>query len=381
MKRILTVVVLVGLVLILSDLSTRIWGGKDEHGGGEKKWVLQMDMTVAQFGKANGLPNPMLKKAFELQSKQDLQKPLSAFGLTEEQVRAKASKFSALAAEHGSKNWQKILIKFGLWFVWLAAILAGLRKGLVTEKNRSWLLLVAVVLFGVILGSDPSPMGTVKDAIVLYARDRAVFPPRMIAFGVFMLLVILANKLICSWGCQLGTLQDLLFRIMQRKTGTAVIKPAKLTFAVTNTIRIFFLAVFTGVVFKMGFDIIGTIDPFKIFNPKMLGWSGGIFVAVVLIASCIVYRPWCHLFCPFGLVGWLGEKISVFRIRIDRDTCTDCKACVKACPSNVMDSYLEKKAPAPDCFACGACIETCPVKAISFAAKTPTGTGPSDVTE
>ena len=100
-----------------------------------------------------------------------------------------------------------------------------------------------VVLFGVVLGSDPSPMGTVKDAIVLYARDGVLFPPRMIAFGVFMLLVILANKLICAWGCQLGTVQETLYRIVHRKAGSGVIKPVKLSFALTNTIRILFLLI------------------------------------------------------------------------------------------------------------------------------------------
>jgi NAD-dependent dihydropyrimidine dehydrogenase PreA subunit len=343
MKPILTAIAVIALVVVLSTVSTRLWGDKPETiGSGEKALSLQKDMTVAAFGKANELPNPMLKKIFGLQSKQDLQKPLGAFSLTEQQIYAKVSKFSAIAAEHGSKNWQKIVIKFALWLVWLVAMFILLHKGLITDTIRTWLLLGAVAVFGVVLGSDPSPMGTVKDTIVLFAREGVFFPPRLIAFGVFMLGVIVANKLICSWGCQLGTLQDALFRIVRPKSGT---KAIKLPFALTNTIRIVFLGVFTAVVFITGADIIEKIDPFKIFKPQALGVTGGIFVAVIVTASVFIYRPWCHLFCPFGLVGWLGEKISFVRIRIDRDTCVDCKACSMACPSNVMDSYLEKKYP------------------------------------
>lgn len=371
MKKLSRVALVIGLVLLFSAISVRMTAPKPETGPAQKTLVLRMDMTAAQFGEENGFPNPMLKKLFDLQSKQDLQKPLNAWGLTPEQIRAKAAGLSALQAEHSSKNWQKILIKFGLWIAWLAVMFGLLRRGTVTSANRPWLLLVPVVVFGVLLGADPNPMGTVKDAIALYAKEGVIFPPRLIAFGVFMLLAILANKLICSWGCQFGTLQDMLFQIMHGRKGSTGFKPIKLPFVLTNTVRILFLLIFTGVVFATGFDFIEGLDPFKIFKPQAIGWMGGIFVGLLLVTSLWVYRPWCHLFCPFGLVGWLGEKISLFKIRIDRDACIDCKACVKACPSKVMESYLENKKPAPDCFSCAACIETCPTKAIDFSHKRP----------
>jgi hypothetical protein len=78
-------------------------------------------------------------------------------------------------------------------------------------RLRPGLYLAAVAVFGVILGSDPGPMGTVKDAIVLFGAKRVVFPPRMVALTLFLLMVLLANKFICAWGCQAGTLQDLIF--------------------------------------------------------------------------------------------------------------------------------------------------------------------------
>ena len=84
------------------------------------------------------------------------------------------------------------------------------------------------------------------------------------------------------------------------------------------------------------------------------------FSAGVLVVSLFIYRPWCRFLCPFGLVGWLVEQISLFRPRIDREECKECQLCVKACPSRAMaDIYAGKKTHA-DCFACGACIQACP---------------------
>ncbi len=84
----------------------------------------------------------------------------------------------------------------------------------------------------------------------------------------------------------------------------------------------------------------------------------------IRIAALFVYRPWCHLFCPFGLVGWLTEKVSIYKINVDYDACTACEVCAKACPSTVMNAILKQEQTIPDCFACGSCIDVCPVNAV-----------------
>jgi polyferredoxin len=219
------------------------------------------------------------------------------------------------------------------------------------------------------LGSDPSPMGTIKDAMVLLGSRGVIFPPRLTAFGVFLLMVIVANKFICSWGCQLGTLQDAIFRLNRDKQDRkGLVRQFKVPFAISNGVRLAFFAVIVALAFFWATDIVEEIDPFKTFKPQTLGLAGVAFVGVTLVLSLFTWRPWCHFLCPFGLVGWVAEKVSLFKIQVDYDKCVACQTCEKACPSTVMGAILKRDRMIPDCFSCGTCIETCPAKAISFRA-------------
>jgi len=362
-------VVLIAAVVGLSYLSGRIWGGKPEDLPQNRPLAIEQTMTVAQFGQRNDLPPMLLKGVFGLQAPVDRQKPLATFGMSNEQIMKKTQGLLALRAEHGSKNWAKILVKFGLWLAFLGSVLVLMIRGKVTARNRKWLLLAAVAVFGVALGSDPSPMGTVKDAIVLLGSKGVIFPPRLIAFGVFLLMVVVANKFICSWGCQLGTLQDAIFRLNRdQQDRKGLFRQFKVPFAVSNGVRVAFFAAIVASAFLWATDIVEGIDPFKVFKPQVLGLAGIAFVGAVLVLSLFTWRPWCHFLCPFGLVGWATEKVSLFKVQVDYDKCVACGACEKACPSTVMGAILQRDRVIPDCFSCGTCMETCPAQAISFRA-------------
>ncbi len=366
-KSLVQFVLLISLVIVTSYFSSIIWGGKPEGGKPNKTLLIKDSMSLGEFIKKNEIPLPVIKKVFQLETKQDLNKTLGDFNLSQEEITKSINKTLVIYSENESKNWIKILLKFSLWTTFLTITLILSLRGRITTKNRKLLYFIPIIIFGAVLGSDPNPMGTIKDALVLLGSKGVIFPPRMIALAVFLLMVFIANKFICSWGCQLGTFQDLLFRLNRNSTDTkGVFKQYKLPFVVTNLIRIVFFILIIALAIVWAFDVVEIIDPFKIFKPKAIGIAGWIFLGLILVASLFIYRPWCHLFCPFGLVGWLVEKLSIFKIKVNYQTCTACEACAKACPSNVMDSILKQGKTIPDCFSCGVCIEVCPTNSIKF---------------
>lgn len=360
-------VLLVSAVVGSSFISAKLWEGKQEAPPAKTQVTISESMTLSQAAAVYKLNPKSLKRPFGLSSPSDLDKTIGELGLTASEAKEKLHKASVLAAEESSKNWFKIPLKFALWLVFLIFAFKMLRRGAVTASMRKKLLAVAVLVFGVILGADPSPMGTIRDAIVLWGKEHVIFPPRLVAFGVFTLSVILANKFICSWGCQFGALQDLIFRLNRNESYTSdIIRQWKLPFALTNSIRILFFGAFCYFALATGTDIISPIGPFKVFNPASFGITGAALVAMILIASLFIYRPWCHCFCPFGLASWLFEKISINKIRVNRNTCKSCGECAKACPSTAMEAILKGSKTLPDCFSCGCCQEVCPTKSISF---------------
>ncbi len=354
-------------VIGLSILSVQLWGSKSEEFDLPKIQIASDTQTIANISRVNKIPLVVILTALKIDSANAEITNLVALNLTAGEVETKITKSLITYYEHQSKNWLKIFLKFLLWGLLLPIPVVLIARRKLTPGRRQFVYLTSIVTFGIILGSDPSPMGTVKDAVFLMTAHQTIFWPRIIALGFFLLTVVMSTKLICSWGCQFGTLQDLLFRLgRNKKDRKGIVRQFKPSFWLSNSIRVVFFLASMLVGLAWSLDIVGLIDPFRVYKPLVLGVGGALFLAVVLVASLFVYRPWCHFACPFGLISWLFEKLAIFRIRVDYGKCDACQACNSACPSTVMDAILKQNRVLPDCFGCGVCVESCPTNAVSL---------------
>ena len=53
-------------------------------------------------------------------------------------------------------------------------------------------------------------------------------------------------------------------------------------------------------------------------------------------------------------------------IKIDKEKCTACGACVEVCPVDAISLNDKAEVDEDTCIECGACVDECPVEAISL---------------
>lgn len=117
---------------------------------------------------------------------------------------------------------------------------------------------------------------------------------------------------------------------------------------------------------------VGTLEggiPLVLLDETMRPALGWLFkwkfalMALCLISSVFIYRPFCKYVCPLGAFYALFQKVSLVRMRVDKDKCVGCGKCARTCKMGVNPT---RDANSTECIRCGDCVADCPVKAISL---------------
>jgi len=352
--------VILGVGILLNSSSTP-----------KKSVIFNINMPIQDIAPKLGVTGKGLARELELPLDVSKKKPVRTLGVTREELDH--------AIEHILSHHDAAL----KYYVYAVLVLLGLvflirlgRPDKSDIKNRrTWYpktpyviaLLFSVIVAGFILGKSPNPM---ESTVKIFKSMIGLYPDPMvkaIAFAFFIILAIVGNKIICGWACPFGALQELIYSIpILRK-----IKKRKLPFVFTNTIRAcLFIAVLLlmfGIIGgRRGFVIYHYVNPFNLFNLDFETFSILLTVIIALSVSFITYRPFCQFICPFGLISWVTERFSIFRVRIDKKKCTQCGACIKACPLEAAEGRVNGKKMPADCFSCARCLNVCPVDAIRY---------------
>ncbi len=198
--------------------------------------------------------------------------------------------------------------------------------------------------------------------------------------GFLILFGVVLGRFVCGFLCPFGLVQDLLHKIKLPKLTV----PQKLD----NLLRKLKYAVLLGFVvlgpmfitdeFGLGGPYFcklicpsGTLFggiPLISTNPNLQEFLGALFVwklmvlIAVLLLSVVIYRPFCKYLCPLGAFYALFNKVSLYRLHLDKEKCVGCGICNKTCKMNVPVTLDINSA---ECIRCGDCKRSCKYGAIS----------------
>lgn len=227
--------------------------------------------------------------------------------------------------------------------------------------------------------------------------------------GIAMLFGALFGRFVCGFLCPFGFFQDVLHRIPLPFAKTIAQKekrfrvPQKLD-TVLRFLKYAVLAVFVVALPALVRSAFGIGDPYfcKWVCPAgilegalpliakneslrntlgfLFGWKTS-FLALTVLTSLFLYRPFCKYVCPLGAFYSFFNKISLYRMHVDTAKCTRCGACERACRMHVPiikplkdGTFTGEGAKMPaflsvdnaECIRCHDCKKACPCDAIRF---------------
>lgn len=216
------------------------------------------------------------------------------------------------------------------------------------RKELGWLVLVLSALLGFAYFAPMFPWQL--QLLMLGKIPQANLPVVVLVTSLVILSSLLVGRVFCGYVCPPGALQELAY--------LAPVKKVKVPSSITAKVRwaVFAAMMVLSVVFAINLTkIIGLPDLFQL----VLG-PGLVIFLVIIIASTVIYRPFCRFVCPFGALSSLLSWRSVYGVRRN-SSCVDCGRCEKVCPPRVLRARAGS-----ECYLCGRCLATCHKEALEY---------------
>ncbi len=362
--------IVLSILLVAVTLCLGLYMNWDAFGV-KSELQFSKEMTLKQLGQKNAVP---VKEILHILSHDDRKAwdlpkdvPIRELEMDPSTIRA--------AMDHikGEEKPSVEVVKYVLWAVWLSLVFLFVLSRKKIRQVRIPLLILTAAMFGLLLGETPNPMESVVKLFKMLNQMEGGPKVLITSMVIFTLFSLLGSKLICSWGCQLGALQESLFNIPVLKKKRKFQLPFVLTLVLRLVLFVLFFFLLFGIALGVkNFVLYHHINYFKIYN-----WDLASFalysLPLLVLASVFIYRPFCQLVCPFGLYAWFLENLALNRIKIMEDRCIKCESCVRNCPTQAMKGIYEAKRKLflPDCWSCGVCTEVCPTNAIKYGSNPP----------
>lgn len=255
-------------------------------------------------------------------------------------------------------HWRTLIQGLFFWFIAFLSVTKWLIEAGVLPANTADVSLHAVCPFGGVV------------TVYQFFATGAFLPKLHSAAFILMLLgllvVLLFGPLFCGYVCPLGSVQEwvgkLGRKLFPKRYGKLIPQKADRALGYLRYGVLVMVLYQTAVAGKLVFQ---EVDPYyALFNflTGEVAVSAFVVLAVTLLLSLVVERPWCRYLCPYGALLGLFNRIRIFPIRRRAGTCIGCKKCDKACPMGIDVSQGEA-VRSTRCISCHECLSgnACPV--------------------
>ena len=215
------------------------------------------------------------------------------------------------------------------------------------QHFRPFILLCSLVYFGFIMHGCPCILFYIQGFILFLIGKSAFWIPFVFIIAILILSVIF-GPIWCGWLCWLGALQEFVYQ----KNKWNLLKTQKAQKILLRIQIVAFILLVLWVILTKR-PVLCAYDPFiSIFRLKIFNWIGYITVPLLLLSSLFIYRPFCRILCPIGLMLYMIKYLPFAR-KMKLENCTNCKKCYSYCKLHALhDKKVENS-----CIMCGACKE------------------------
>jgi len=234
----------------------------------------------------------------------------------------------------------------GLCVVLLLLCIIGLLfKTTTIQHFRPLILLGSLIYFG-FLKSGCACILFYFQGFILFLMGNSAFWLSFTVIITILVLSVIFGAIWCGWLCWLGALQEFIYQ----KNNWNLLKTKKAQKILLYIQIISFVALVIWIVFTKR-PVLCAYDPFiSVFRLKIFNWIGYITVPLLLLSSLFIYKPFCRIFCPIGLMLY-GVKYLPFAKNLKHTHCTHCQKCYSYCKLHaIQDKQIEKT-----CTMCGEC--------------------------
>ena len=202
------------------------------------------------------------------------------------------------------------------------------------------------------------------------------------SFSFYVIGIILAigsvlGRWICGFLCPFGFIQDIINKLPFKK----IHLPKLFTYVKYIILVVFVLILPIFITNSVGIGKptfceficpVGTLEsglPILITHKELSAIIGNIFtlkiiiLLMVLIGCVFISRFFCKTICPLGAIYGLLNRISLYKMKINKTLCIDCGICKNVC---VMDINPVSNTNSAECIRCMKCINACQKKAIKW---------------